>query len=45
VKALQGRLEKKDAELQKEKNKVAKHKRNVDEFEVRLDFFYLLSAC
>ncbi|KAJ7931517.1 hypothetical protein B0H13DRAFT_1958559 [Mycena leptocephala] len=33
VKALQGRLEKKDAELQKEKNKVAKHKRNVDEFE------------
>jgi chromosome segregation ATPase len=42
VKALQGRLEKKDAELQKEKNKVAKHKRNVDEFEVRLDFFLFI---
>ncbi|KAJ6531791.1 hypothetical protein B0H19DRAFT_1081751 [Mycena capillaripes] len=37
VKALESRLEKKEGELQKERTKVAKHKRNVDEFQAYID--------
>jgi septal ring factor EnvC (AmiA/AmiB activator) len=48
VRALQLRLEKKESELQKEKNKVIKHKKNAEEFEVRrcfLVFIHLVEGC
>ncbi|KAJ7903571.1 hypothetical protein B0H14DRAFT_2665439 [Mycena olivaceomarginata] len=37
VRALQLRLEKKESELQKEKNKVIKHKKNAEEFETYIN--------